>query len=906
MSPPSVNNNNMLHVERDSKHRRLTTSLGLTFRNNNWSDSTKININLKDQKFFKYLLMFIAACLFLLTLTIYTPLGALLSENPLIFYIWSVIDNKTMWVASILWCLRTLLNLVIHWYMAQIMKKIFKLDNTNESFWDYTFFTKQSTTKKHTTYFDPSLLSKKHILYSWLKNNNTNKSQKLLENIYDSTHVTKMTTNHYTLFNILFNQTGLLTLNTYNYLLLKQQLNTLHIENNFKFDNYAVRYANNDNFYKLVLSYNPIKILNKNQKFNHNYINLIDNMTLNRINTECLKHPLQINNKTGLFYLPKLNQSILNTNLFSIKELFTLTNSLNEQKTLNNWTIWFYKNSSISRDFLRFSHKITNAKKLISSGFWDSKSTIENLWSSELDKTLINPKSFYNAIYFNTYANLKNNNNIQSLIKLSTNYTNNSSSGFLNHYNPSLFWITKRLYMFNNSQEININSMSIMKSKQPFMFNQKTNIIKNENFLIQNIGLQNLNIKKQPTATIPKNLLRNWNPTFSNNHEIAHLRNSLDNISWFWQSNTPNNSNSILPAHNFYTELTKQEPVVICELDESIDIKLDYWSKLFIPLPNIEHFPNTEHLWGSKSDVNPGLQWFISHTIPKTWCNTIYGDTFLQSRVPYIKPKNQSWKIYYYRQILDYYKFSNFQFYIYVYFNIKYRLFGPRLVASYQTLPIFYPLQLQLPQNLLNTYINIGKKYMLHLNNNELKLLKEFNNYTLYKKYMLHLSNNELKLLKEFNNYTLYKNWIESLKNQPFNYDNLKFLINITTFNECNTSLNSKHYLSHYLNLKNTNSTFLKKFNNDTHYEISTEFCNNWLLNYDDLESLINITTKKLNKSLQLEYYSLRYSNLKFLGDISIKKTKRKTLLKSEERKKVNKKQIKKLTNYSKFNRFYF
>ena len=105
------------------------------------------------------------------------------------------------------------------------------------------------------------------------------------------------------------------------------------------------------------------------------------------------------------------------------------------------------------------------------------------------------------------------------------------------------------------------------------------------------------------------------------------------------------------------------------------------------------------------------------------------------------------------------------------------------------------------------------------------------------------------------------------------------------------------------LSTKNGNSDLFKSFNNDTHYGISTEFCNKWLLNYDDLESLIIITTKKLNTSSQLEYYPLRQSNLKSLGDISAKKLK---FLKSEERKSVNRKQTKKSTKYSKFKRFYF
>jgi len=717
-SPPSVNNNNMLYVERDSKHRRLMTSLGLTFRNNNWVESTKTNINLKDQKLFKHILIILIVVLITVMLLNYTPLSVVLSQNPLIFYIWSVADNKLIWLSSLFWCFRALLNVAIHYCIAWFMKKIYKINDTNESLWDYTPFTQKTTFKTSINTTNEPLVSKKHILYSWLKNNDTEKSQKFMENLYDATGLVKVTTNHYQLLNTLFNQTGLLALNNYNSLLLKQQLNTLIYKNNFNFYNYTTRYAINDNFCKLLLSYYLTRTLNANRKFNNRYVVSTNSMALHLINTEWLKYPLQTNTRVGLFYVSQLNQSALNNNLSSMKELFALSNSLTEQKNINNWTIWLYKNSSTSRDFLRFTHKITNIKKLVSSGFWDSKSTTGNLWASELDKALTNPKSFYNTMYSTTYANLKNNNN-PFLIRSVTNYVNTPSSGFINYSNPSLFWITKRLHTFNNSQEVNVSSTLMIKRKLPFLTNRINNFIKNENFLIQNAGTSTLSMGTECNDTIPKLLL------------------------------------------------LKTQELSCLEKNKKIDFTK----------PRI---PTSELLEQNCIALNT-----------KQLLESITRSTHTKKPV--------STKI---------------------------------LMSCYNQKEFSWLPQIQLSQ-----------------------------------------SN-------------------DTLNEMPITFANRPFPI----------------IRSRTLTFENKSLNLFKRFSSDTHYGISLEFCNNWSLNYDDLESLTTMTSKRLNTTLQLEYYPLRQPNLKPLGDLTTKNLKPlliRKLLKSEEQLGGNSKRFIKLTNRSKFKRFY-
>ena len=60
MLPPSISFKNRLYIERDSKTRRITSNLGLTFRNSKWTNynRTDINLNIKfswSKSFFIFL-----------------------------------------------------------------------------------------------------------------------------------------------------------------------------------------------------------------------------------------------------------------------------------------------------------------------------------------------------------------------------------------------------------------------------------------------------------------------------------------------------------------------------------------------------------------------------------------------------------------------------------------------------------------------------------------------------------------------------------------------------------------------------------------------------------------------------------------------------------------------------------
>ena len=93
--PPSLLFRNRLFLERDSKTRRVTTNLGLTFRNSKWADYSRTDINnsLKSQTLKKLLINTLTLLIILLWWSWVSPsVGFLVSSNDLFFLLWTLKD----------------------------------------------------------------------------------------------------------------------------------------------------------------------------------------------------------------------------------------------------------------------------------------------------------------------------------------------------------------------------------------------------------------------------------------------------------------------------------------------------------------------------------------------------------------------------------------------------------------------------------------------------------------------------------------------------------------------------------------------------------------------------------------------------------------------------------------------
>jgi hypothetical protein len=117
--PPSVLFLNRLYVERDSKHRRVTSNLGLTFRNSKWSSYARVNINIGSQNsyvtFLSKFITFLILVEGILKFTVYYNISSL--QSPFYTSLWFLLDAdlyfKTFLISSLLCNFQLLFNFIL-------------------------------------------------------------------------------------------------------------------------------------------------------------------------------------------------------------------------------------------------------------------------------------------------------------------------------------------------------------------------------------------------------------------------------------------------------------------------------------------------------------------------------------------------------------------------------------------------------------------------------------------------------------------------------------------------------------------------------------------------------------------------------------------------------------------------
>ena len=96
--------------------------------------------------------------------------------------------------------------------------------------------------------------------------------------------------------------------------------------------------------------------------------------------------PLTINNSdsTQSQYFYFTNVTYQNLNLWlKDAELINLSTNLHWQGQVSNSLRWAYRYNNLHRRSIYNSHKLTESKKLLSGGYFDSSSTLNNLWFSD-------------------------------------------------------------------------------------------------------------------------------------------------------------------------------------------------------------------------------------------------------------------------------------------------------------------------------------------------------------------------------------------------------------------------------------------------------------------------------------------------------------------------------------------
>ena len=152
---------------------------------------------------------------------------------------------------------------------------------------------------------------------------------------------------------------------------------------NFSFENsfYKV-FLHNLNVRRPTLETNSLLILNPSNYLNLEDVNVLQNQNLN---TTYLPQNTLLNdpkNLSTVFYISDTSFKKLNL-LSNIPELVNINTNMKTQSDLINLLRWSYRYSNLHRRTMFNSHKITESKKLLSSGFFDINLTNESLWFSD-------------------------------------------------------------------------------------------------------------------------------------------------------------------------------------------------------------------------------------------------------------------------------------------------------------------------------------------------------------------------------------------------------------------------------------------------------------------------------------------------------------------------------------------
>jgi hypothetical protein len=291
-----------------------------------------------------------------------------------------------------------------------------------------------------------------------------------------------------------------------------------------------------------------------------------------------------------MFFLDDFNYQKLSNFLFNYEELWSLNLYLKNQLNSAKWNRWLYRYSILHRKSLRTSHKLTLSKKLINSGFYDSKIFNKNIWASE-HLSHLNSKNTFNALFFNYYKDLFNKNfsydsSSYNFFLLNNGDQKNSLSLF-NFYENSYFWYLKRFYLFNTLPSNSIKSkLNLNKSKN--LINDK-NSSKYSTILSYFLNSSYINLSLYSHFSDNNvnffNFYSNFNLNNLNNLKDLYLLNNesdlltKDNLNLlYWLTSTSNKNNNLVFFNylNLLNTDSKLPSVFFYKKNEDL-LNLNFW-----------------------------------------------------------------------------------------------------------------------------------------------------------------------------------------------------------------------------------------------------------------------------------------------------------------------------------------
>jgi hypothetical protein len=412
--PTSFLFKNRLFIERDSKHRRVFSNFGLSFRNSKWSNYETYNIKLQFKKAYSKFIFWILFLIFTLLFFFYFNQYYIIFYffNNISFFFWISIDTFDYYLSFLTWLVSIffsfLFNLVYSYFFFNNFSNNIKID---KNIFNNTLFNKFPI---NSSFNSKDLYVSKHdlnwFLYSWLINPNSIKNNIILENLFDFRLNKNWWNVYYDFFIKLYKLSYLLknASKDSSFFFLNNKLNNFS-NNSYKGDylntlNYFINNSFLNNYSSLITYYiinNYNNYFNELTNKNSSLIFLKNKYEWNlyNFNNELALYPFLLKNRTGMFFLDNFNYEKFSYFIFNFNELWSLNFFFKNQLNSSKWNRWLYRYSILHRKLLKFSHKITLSKRLINSGFYDSKIFDKNIWANEyLNK--INSNASFSSFFF--------------------------------------------------------------------------------------------------------------------------------------------------------------------------------------------------------------------------------------------------------------------------------------------------------------------------------------------------------------------------------------------------------------------------------------------------------------------------------------------------------------------------
>ena len=431
--PPSVLFLNRLFVERDSKHRRILSNLGLTFRNSKWSSYARTNVqDGSNAHLYSFLAVFVSLIGILLALY-YT----------FSYYTFTTIVN---YVLIPIWFLSDLELYTSSFYIFIAWITLDQITTLTHSISWIPYLTSRLNTTKHksqdctTNAYIPKRFYKS-IIYKWAATSTQhtlNAFERTLQ--ADQSFCQRFYKNLYKLVKV-FRQDK----NTM--LRYKRAVHSCTQDSNLMFGETStlsklMPQPHTIEYHTLLVDYKVQNIMVNFEAATYEF----HSWTLDQLwNERCDK---LLSNLVQSFYLNQLTYNTTNHLLTRNMEFAFLLKSLESQSNLRSTHKWMYKYNLLHRASLRDPFQLTSFLKHLAPSFYISTFFSRNMWtSSTINKNLSRHAtlgSYYEALH--SYHSLYS---VENTLRYHPLFRNLNNFSQLTLFTTSYNWILQRFYLFN-------------------------------------------------------------------------------------------------------------------------------------------------------------------------------------------------------------------------------------------------------------------------------------------------------------------------------------------------------------------------------------------------------------------------------------------------------------------------